>query len=104
MRSLTRISRDVGQSVAQLGKECDALCVDGTEGLQSRWLKNVEAWKRRVFCRFSGRSIIIIIIIIIMKSVSGSLLNESLIWFIECLLSTSLSTVDVTETYEIYLL
>ena len=38
MRSLTRISRDFDQSAAQLGKECDAGCVDGTEGLQSQWL------------------------------------------------------------------
>ena len=44
MHSLTRISRDFGQSAAQLGKECDAGCVDGTEGLQSQWLKNVGAY------------------------------------------------------------
>jgi len=35
IRSLTRISRDVGQSADQLGKERDAGCVDGTEGLQA---------------------------------------------------------------------
>jgi len=58
IRSLTRISQDVGQSVAQLGEECDAGCVDGTEGLQSQWLKNVILLLLLLF-------IIIIIIIII---------------------------------------
>jgi len=32
---IVTLDRDVGQSAAQLGKECDAGCVDGTEGLQS---------------------------------------------------------------------
>ena len=58
IRSLTRISRYVGQSVAQLGEECDAGCVDGTEGLQSHRLKNVGAWERRVFGRLFGHSML----------------------------------------------
>jgi len=63
--SLTRISRDVGQSAAQLRKECDAGCVDGTEGLQSQWLKNVGAWERRAL------NVIVIIIIIIIITSNG---------------------------------
>jgi len=58
IRSLMRISRDVGQSATQFGKECDAGCVDGTEGLQSQRLKNVGAWDRWVFCRLSGHSML----------------------------------------------
>jgi len=52
IRSLTRISRDVGQSAAQLGKECDAGRVDGTEGLRSQWLKMWELGRDEYFADF----------------------------------------------------
>jgi len=52
IRSLTRISQDVGQSAAQFGKECDAGCVDGTEGPQSQWLKMWELGRDEYFADF----------------------------------------------------